>query len=283
MKYNVFVYGTLMKNMRNNYLLKNSEYIGKTEIDGYDMYDLGSYPGIIKGNGKIKGEVYSVNESTMQEIDFLENEGDLYIKVEENSPIGKVYVYVYNKSISDKNKIPYEMQPYNELIYYVAYGSNLLEERFMNYIKGGICSFNNKIYNACANTHKPLKSTKFKIPYNMYFSKESSSWNNSSVSFIDDTKPGFAYGKAYLITKEQFNHIHEQEGKGWYGKIIDLGEIDGFKAYTFTSKEKLMHKGIDTISNNYLDVIKKGLKETYIDISNEEIDNYLNICTIIKK
>lgn len=80
MKSKIFVYGTLMKNMRNHYYLEDSTYMGETEISGYEMYDLGYYPGIVKGNGIIKGEVYEVTEDVMKKIDILENEGILYLK-----------------------------------------------------------------------------------------------------------------------------------------------------------------------------------------------------------
>lgn len=33
-----------------------------------------------------------------------------------------------------------------EYVWYASYGSNMLYERFMHYIKGGYCEFNNKIY-----------------------------------------------------------------------------------------------------------------------------------------
>lgn len=279
MKSKIFVYGTLMKNMRNHYYLEDSTYMGETEISGYEMYDLGYYPGIVKGNGIIKGEVYEVTEDVMKKIDILENEGNLYLKKEENTLFGKVYIYVYNKTLYNMKKIPYEMQPYKKLMYYVAYGSNMLNERFMNYIKGGLCRFNGKYYNSCKNISEPLKSIKVNIPYDMYFSKSSSKWNESSVCFLDDSKSGFAYGKGYLITKEQFDDIQKQEGIYWYGKIINLGEIDGFQAYTFANDKNLSHKGYESISKEYLKVLKLGLKETYNELTDEEIEKYIINCT----
>jgi hypothetical protein len=50
MKHLVFVYGTLLKGERNHYLLETSKYIDEGYIDGYYMYNLGTYPGISKGN-----------------------------------------------------------------------------------------------------------------------------------------------------------------------------------------------------------------------------------------
>ena len=49
----VFVYGTLLNDERNHYLLKDSEYIGSGYIKNYYMFNLSTYPGIQKGNGKV--------------------------------------------------------------------------------------------------------------------------------------------------------------------------------------------------------------------------------------
>ena len=56
-----FVYGTLMKNQRNHGYLKDAIYIGEGTIDGYQMYDLGTYPGIIKGKA---GNVHELIQFT---------------------------------------------------------------------------------------------------------------------------------------------------------------------------------------------------------------------------
>ena len=64
----VFVYGTLMKNYRNHGYLETSTYIGDGSIEGYEIYDLGRYPGIIKGSGIVFGEVYQVTEETEEKL-----------------------------------------------------------------------------------------------------------------------------------------------------------------------------------------------------------------------
>ena len=75
-----FVYGTLMKNHRNHGYLKDSTYIGDGIIDGYQMYDLGTYPGVVESKGTVFGEVYLINTETEKRLDYLEEEGDLYLK-----------------------------------------------------------------------------------------------------------------------------------------------------------------------------------------------------------
>lgn len=276
----IFVYGTLMKEMSNHdcYLSK-SKFLGNAEIEGFIMYDLGSYPGIVGGIGRIKGEIYEVSEETLKRIDLLEGEGDLYTKKLISTSLGEAYVYIYNHSIENRTVIPYEMQPYNNLIYYVSYGSNMLEERFLCYIKGGKCRYNNRNYDGCKNKCFPIKSKSIIIPYNMYYSKSSSSWGNKPVSFLNYEIKGFAYARAYLITKEQFEEVQKQEGESWYGKQIELDLIDGFKSYTFTNKDNLIHKHYNSLSDGYKQVLKDGLKESFPNLSGDKIDRYLIKCS----
>ncbi|OPX83659.1 MAG: hypothetical protein A4E53_04494 [Pelotomaculum sp. PtaB.Bin104] len=91
-----------------------------------------------------------------------------------------------------------------ELVWYVGYGSNMLNERFMCYINGGQFRHNGRPHNRCADTTPPLAKMIYEIPYNMYYGNRSSGWNGMGVSFLDITRPGKAYGVAYLVTKSQF-------------------------------------------------------------------------------
>lgn len=105
-----FVYGTLMKNQRNHGYLKEATYIGDGALDGYGIYDLGRYPGIVEGRGEVLGEVYQVTSEIEKQLDDLEEEGDLYLKKPEtirlsNGQTLEAIVYVYNKSISGCKKI----------------------------------------------------------------------------------------------------------------------------------------------------------------------------------
>ena len=277
MKMKLFIYGSLMSGMNNHHYLETSFCMGNTEIDGYDMYLSDYYPLIVPGKGKIKGEVYEIDNKTLENIDYLENEGTLYLRKEIDTKFGKTYIYVFNQKIDKETPIPYEMQPYNELIYYVSYGSNILEERFKCYIKGGICKFNNKKYSPCTNKHMPIKSKNIMIPYKMYFSNSSANWNGSSVCFLDYSKKDYSYGKAYLITKDQFFEIQKKEGITRYGRIIQLEDIEGYKAYTFTNENILEYKQIDSIKEEYLNVVKKGLKESF-NLTEQEVMDYIKEC-----
>jgi hypothetical protein len=146
----------------------------------------------------------------------------------------------------------------DELVWYVAYGSNLSSKRFQEYL--------GKIQ------HKGLFpiSLPFSIPFDIYFDRHSPRWDQSGVAFLNTDKPGFAYGKAYLITFQQFLKIQSQEG--WYPKIISLGLLDNLPTLSFT---QMIHKTGTIPSQKYLKVILEGLIETYPTIELSIFEDYL--------
>jgi gamma-glutamylaminecyclotransferase len=118
----VFVYGSLKKGYFNHSILKDSEFICKaiTMDSGYDMVSLGSFPAMVNnGCYDIHGEVYSVNNNTLNYLDALESNGSFYTRekigvapTDENTP---AWLYAWAYMLSDKN-IPYSKKiDYNEL------------------------------------------------------------------------------------------------------------------------------------------------------------------------
>ena len=94
------------------------------------------------------------------------------------------------------------------------------------------------------------------------------------------SKKGHALGVAYLITKEQFEHVAAQENGGrypgggeWYEDFIDLGEMDGFKVKTITNN---ILRRYNNPRRPYLDTLHDGIRQNWPDMSDEEIENYLN-------
>ena len=83
---NVFVYGTLKRNFRNNHIMDKiqAEYICDVETDyTFPLYD--SYYGFpflqkyTSGLGyKIKGEIWSVPSDRIKELDYFEGVPELY-------------------------------------------------------------------------------------------------------------------------------------------------------------------------------------------------------------
>lgn len=190
----------------------------------------------------------------------------------------------------EKQKINY--------IWYASYGSNLLEERFLCYIKGGQPKGTNKMYLGCKDKSMPKDNKEFYITSNLYFAKSSRNWENGGVcfintNFIDSAK---TLSRIYLITEEQFIDVVKQEiefsdkliidfekikKKGsyvikknsWYGNIIFLGIYNNYPIYTFTNEINL--KDINKPSKSYLQTIIKGIIETH-KLSSIEVFDYLS-------
>lgn len=97
------------------------------------------------------------------------------------------------------------------------------------------------------------------------------------------TKPGHTLGVAYLITREQFEHVACQENggkrpeetKNWYNTIVSLGKLDGHEIVTITNNKT---RKFNAPSEAYLNTLKRGLQENYPDMTGEDIDKYLQSC-----
>ncbi len=96
----VFVYGTLKRGFYANHFLSEARFLGEGIIEGYEMYDLGSFPAIVEGKGKVKGEVYEVDRKTLNTLDFYEGVPTLYKRemvevLMANGQRVKAYAYIF--------------------------------------------------------------------------------------------------------------------------------------------------------------------------------------------
>lgn len=264
----VFCYGTLKKYNRNHYMMKGAKYIGNGRLHNVTMVDLGRYPGLISGRDSVVGEIYCVDDKKKEELDIFEEVGTLYTDkeaiIEVNHTLYQVHYY---EMIPDGNNYPicldkdnyYRVDP-NNFVWYVCYGSNILEERFIKYI------------NRTTLKEKWLKSEEITIPYNMYYGNSFAKWNYGGCAFLDTSKNGLALGKGYLIHKEQFHEIWQMEGP-FYDLKVDLGKnYDGVTMLTFTNSNKLKE---NTPTKDYVEVIAMGMcRLKNCDV--KEIKNFLH-------
>jgi hypothetical protein len=63
-----------------------------------------------------------------------------------------------------------------KLVWYACYGSNINEKRFLYYIYGGV--YNGRNYSGCNDKTRFLDSKSYTLPYELYFSKNSKTWEN---------------------------------------------------------------------------------------------------------
>lgn len=160
-------------------------------------------------------------------------------------------------------------------VWYVCYGSNICAERFLKYLN----------MDSEHVTPEDLTSRPCKLPYKLFFGRQKScTWGEGGTAFIevdydDKTKKKTDVstpGRAYLVTAEQYKKVKTNEGP-WYGHEIELDEIDGIKAVTFTLTKENMNAliGDGTFGNppsdRYRSTIERGLRETYPEWNNIKV------------
>jgi|TARA_A100000172_G_scaffold62027_2_gene41456 gamma-glutamylaminecyclotransferase len=80
MDYYVFVYGTLKKGGGLHGALAGEQSLGDAKLDGFGLYDLGWFPGIVEQADckPVQGEVYRVSAEKLAELDSIEGCPSLY-------------------------------------------------------------------------------------------------------------------------------------------------------------------------------------------------------------
>ena len=169
--------------------------------------------------------------------------------------------------LKDLDKIPNE-----EYIWYLCYGSNINIDRFMIYIDGD----KNGLFahkEGCLDHSKPIDSKPYIIRRRIYFAKHSGKWNGG-VAFLNYRSLGKTYGKIYKIKKSQFIDIFKQEHHlKDYNTVLYVGKYNKVPIYTFTSIYKL--NDLEKPSDEYIETIRKGIIDTYKNLSIKQIDKYL--------
>jgi len=107
--YYVFVYGSLKKNFHNDSVLSQSEFVGTSRLKNHALYNFetskgdGKFPIMLPASGHtVMGEVYIVDDYTLDDLDDLESEGNMYnrvlVDVLIDNSYHEVYTYVGNQS-----------------------------------------------------------------------------------------------------------------------------------------------------------------------------------------
>ena len=160
-----------------------------------------------------------------------------------------------------------------EPVWYLCYGSNINTKRFMIYIngdqEGGYAQ-----RDGCRDKSKPIDSKPYVIRRRIYFATHCGRWNGG-VAFLNYRSRGKVYGKIYKIKKSQFIDIYKQEHSSKdYNTVLYVGKYKKVPIYTFTSILKL--NNLVKPSEEYLEVIRKGIKDIFKDISDKKLDKYIN-------
>ncbi|MEM3306074.1 MAG: gamma-glutamylcyclotransferase [Saccharolobus sp.] len=140
----IFVYGSLRYGFELHHIIAKSRFVGLGYIEGYEMYDLGNYPGVIKGDGIVWGEVYEIDDNLIKFLDevedykgspddlYIRNKTRVYFDQRRKYYLDDVYFYIYNREVNRREKI--EDGDYSTwsgmpvIVNYFAYAENTNEK-----------------------------------------------------------------------------------------------------------------------------------------------------------
>lgn len=113
----LFIYGTLLPGLRLQAQMQGARFVGAAELPGR-LVDVGRYPGLIPGAGRVSGEVYAVDDAHLARLDAVEDmvPGDraasqywreVFTVVAGPLQGQSVQTYVYNQAVEGLTPIPH--------------------------------------------------------------------------------------------------------------------------------------------------------------------------------
>lgn len=95
----IIVFGSLRKHSSRGYNFNRcgrQEYIKTLKLKGFDLYDLGPYPAVCRGDGILTCELHEVDDATFRRIDRMEiGAGYTAVKVAVEHNMEKVEATIY--------------------------------------------------------------------------------------------------------------------------------------------------------------------------------------------
>ncbi|WP_068279905.1 hypothetical protein [Aldersonia kunmingensis] len=157
-------------------------------------------------------------------------------------------------------------------VWYVAYGSNMSAARLACYLEGG-CPPGGRIVHAGARDGSaPLRTLAVMLPGTIFFAGESKTWGGGRA-YYDPLVDGPTPARAYLVTREQFEDIRDQEPPV-YDRLLEVGVLDKAPMYTFTSAHGSAEVAPTRPASAYLRTIAEGLAEAH-GWTDDRISEYL--------
>lgn len=181
------------------------------------------------------------------------------------------------------------MNTNNGLVWYVSYGSNMAQERFLCYVQGGRPSGAQRTYTGCRDATAPQDSCAWQLPGQVVFAGTFYAWDpNGAGAALFFPDPGHrSVARAWLVTKEQFADVVAAEnghapgsfddvvnpvlagrddaaaiGSGPYGRMVACGQRAGVPAWTFTTNTSFEDVELNAPPQAYVDMLVSGLVQT---------------------
>lgn len=183
--------------------------------------------------------------------------------------------------------------------WYAAYGSNMLERRFLLYLKGGVLAETGRVHEGARDPAPPEATTPLWIPGTVYFATESAFWPDTGRALYDTDSDFVARSAArgYLITGDQVIDVLAQEmrlppgtfagaaiprvpgvslsfGGGHYETLVCTSMCAGDPVVTMAAPWRLGDVPIMKLTGPYREVIIEGLQETW-GWDRDEAERYL--------
>jgi hypothetical protein len=168
----------------------------------------------------------------------------------------------------------------DDLVWYVAYGSNLQAARFNCYISGGRPPGARRTYLGCRDQSPPRQEIGIHLSGGLTFAGESTVWGGG-MAFYNPHADRELAARAYLLTFGQLSDVVSQEtrrpvgsdlsldcgaDRRWptnslvYETVLHLDDRDGLPMFTITS---LQHLDPTPPSAAYLRTMLNGLGEAF--------------------
>lgn len=176
-------------------------------------------------------------------------------------------------------------------VWYACYGSNLDEQRFARYLRGGRAAGSRRVHDPCPEGTEWAGSRPVTVRNRLRFGRESSVWGGA-VAFVDRVAdPSVTtYGRGWLLSVAQWRHVVAQENRlspgevdggrlvsggtvcsGWYDEVLRCGDLDGVPLVTLTGDPG--QPGVP--SPAYLDTIRRGLAQCWPQLGADQVSAYL--------
>ena len=149
----------------------------------------------------------------------------------------------------------------NALVWYVAYGSNLSQDRFACYLQGGQPAGARRSYPGCRDRTPPREVVGLRLPGRIRFGGLSRVWGGG-LAFLDpEAADGEVVARGYLIGNDQLDEVHSLERR--YDSRSQVGDRDGLPMVALTSSE---HHEPAAPSAAYLRTILTGLTDGLLEV-----------------
>jgi hypothetical protein len=168
----------------------------------------------------------------------------------------------------------------SDLVWYVAYGSNMCADRLACYLVGGAPLGGLRSYPGARDPRPPRLDAAVWLPGAVYFATHSSVWDGGRA-FYDPDLSGPSAARGWLVTSSQFSDLVAQEmyrepgpdldltevlatgrcqlGPGRYETLLLVGEREGYPLLTFTAPSHAADVPAVAPSAAYLEVLGTGL------------------------